>query len=179
MKRRYLIGVTISTLLPIISVGAASASFMPGGIGDDWQKWIGETLGNPLDQVQQQLSKGDEILNQVLKGSLGGILDESPGQSGSPSTSELPDPYEVRTADKVNAAGILTVNPIVNKRDTANLYDQELSRATAAPVLGKTGRKWLEQEVKKRARSSKITNKVHKPHRNLPRMPKDYRLRKM
>jgi hypothetical protein len=149
MKRRYLIGVTIATLLPIISVGAASATFMPGGIGNDWQKWIGETLGNPLEQVQQQISKGDEILNQVLKGSLGGIWDDSSGKSGSPSSTELPDPYEVRTADKVNTTGILTVNPIVNKRDTANLYDQELSRATAAPVLGKTGRKWLEQEVKK------------------------------
>jgi hypothetical protein len=116
MKRRYLIGVTIATLLPIMSVGAASATFMPGGLGNDWQKWISESLGNPLEQVQQQISKGDEILNQVLKGSLGGILDKSPGQSGSPSTTELPDPYEVRTTDKENTTGILTMNPIVNKR---------------------------------------------------------------
>jgi hypothetical protein len=145
MKRRYLIGVTIATLLPLISVGVASASFMPGGMGNDWQKWINQSLGNPLDQVQQQLSKGDEILSQIMKGSLGGAWDESIGKTGG----SQPDPYQVRTADTAIAAGVLTTNPIVHKRDAANLYDQELSRATAAPVLGDTGRKWLEQEVKK------------------------------
>jgi hypothetical protein len=145
MKRRYLIGVTIATLLPIISVGAASASFMPGGIGNDWQKWIGDNLGNPLEQVQQQISKGDEILGQIMKGSLGGVWDESIAKTGG----APPDPYQVRTAETDVSSGILTTNPIVHKRDAANLYDQELSRATAAPVLGDTGRKWLEQEVKK------------------------------
>jgi hypothetical protein len=89
MKRRYLIGVTIATLLPIISVGAASASFMPGGIGNEWQKWIGENLGNPLEQVQQQISKGDEILGQIMKGSLGSVWDESIAKTGG----APPDPY--------------------------------------------------------------------------------------
>jgi hypothetical protein len=145
MKRRHLIGITVATILPVISVGAASASFMPGGMGGDWQKWINQSLGNPLDQVQQQLSKGDEILSQIMKGSLGGAWDESIGKTGG----SQPDPYQVRTADTAIAAGVLTTNPIVHKRDAANLYDQELSRATAAPVLGDTGRKWLEQEVKK------------------------------
>jgi hypothetical protein len=145
MKRRHLIGITIATLLPIMSVGAASASFMPGGMGNDWQQWINKSLGNPLDQVQQQLSKGDEILSQIMKGSLGGAWDESIGKSGG----SQPDPYQVRTADTAIAAGVLTTNPIVHKRDAANLYDQELSRATAAPVLGDTGRKWIEQEAKK------------------------------
>jgi hypothetical protein len=145
MKRRHLIGITIATILPVISVGAASASFMPGGIGNDWQKWINQSLGNPLDQVQQQLSKGDEILSQIMKGSLGGAWDESIGKTGG----SQPDPYQVRTADTAIAAGVLTTNPIVHKRDAANLYDQELSRATAAPVLGDTGRKWIEQEIKK------------------------------
>jgi hypothetical protein len=142
MKRRYLIGVTIATLLPIISVSAASASFMPGGLGNDWQKWINESLGNPLEQVQQQISKGDEILGQIMKGSLGSVWDKKLG-------AKPPDPYQVRTAETDVSSGILTTNPIVHKRDAANLYDQELSRATAAPVLGDTGRKWLEQEVKK------------------------------
>jgi hypothetical protein len=145
MKRRYLIGVTIATLLPIISVGAASASFMPGGIGNDWQKWIGDNLGNPLEQVQQQINKGDEILGQIMKGSLGSVWDESIAKTGG----APPDPYQVRTAETDVSSGILTTNPIVHKRDAANLYDQELSRATAAPVIGDTGRKWLEQEVKK------------------------------
>jgi hypothetical protein len=145
MKRRHLIGITIATILPVISVGAASASFMPGGMGNDWQQWINQSLGNPLDQVQQQLSKGDEILSQIMKGSLGGAWDESIGKSGG----SQPDPYQVRTADTAIAAGVLTTNPIVHKRDAANLYDQELSRATAAPVLGDTGRKWIEQEAKK------------------------------
>jgi hypothetical protein len=146
MKRRHLISVTTLTLLPLMTVGAASASFMPGGMGNDWQKWINQSLGNPLDQVQQQLSKGDEILSQIMKGSLGGAWDESIGKAGG---AQQPDPYQVRTADTAIAAGVLTTNPIVHKRDAANLYDQELSRATAAPVLGDTGRKWLEQEVKK------------------------------
>jgi hypothetical protein len=140
--RRHLIGVTALTLLPLMTVGVASASFLPGGMGNDWQKWINQSLGNPLDQVQRQLSKGDEILSQIMKGSLGGAWDEKSGGS-------QPDPYQVRTADTAIAAGVLTTNPIVHKRDAANLYDQELSRATAAPVLGDTGRKWLEQEVKK------------------------------
>jgi hypothetical protein len=146
MKRQYLIGITIATILPILSVGAATASFLPGGIGDDWQSWINQTLGNPLDQVQQQISKGDEILGQIMKGSLGSAWDEAKGKTGG---SQQPDPYQVRTADTAIAAGVLTTNPIVHKRDAANLYDQELSRATAAPVLGDTGRKWLEQEAKK------------------------------
>jgi hypothetical protein len=145
MKRRYLISVTIATLLPIMTVGAASATFMPGGIGNDWQKWIGDNLGNPLEQVQQQISKGDEILGQIMKGSLGSVWDESIAKTGG----APPDPYQVRTAETDVSSGILTTNPIVHKRDAANLYDQELSRATAAPVLGDTGRKWLEQEVKK------------------------------
>jgi hypothetical protein len=145
MKRRYLIGITIATALPVLGVTAATASLLPGGIGDDWQKWIGQTLGNPLEQVQAQMNKGDEILGQIMKGSLGGVWNESSGQSGS----QQLDPYQVRSAETAIAPGILTINPIVHKRDAANLYDQELSRATAAPVLGDSGRKWLEKEVKK------------------------------
>jgi hypothetical protein len=150
MKRRYLIGITISTVIPILGVSAATASLLPGGVGDDWQKWIGQTLGNPMEQVDQQIQKGNEILNQVLKGDVGGVLGGGSGKSdGQTADSQLPDPYEVRTTQTAVSPGVLTVNPIVNKRDTANLYDQELTRATAAPVLGKTGQKWIEQEVKK------------------------------
>ncbi|MFM2432680.1 MAG: hypothetical protein RLZZ511_3894 [Cyanobacteriota bacterium] len=150
MKRRYLIGITIATVLPILGVSAATASLLPGGIGDDWQKWIGQTISNPMEQVDQQIQKGNEILNQVLKGDLGGVLGGANSSSSSPtSDSQLPDPYEVRTTQTAVSPGVLTVNPIVNKRDTANLYDQEMTRATAAPVLGKTGQKWIEQEVKK------------------------------
>ncbi len=151
MKYRYVITLGIAAVLPMLTVGAATAAFMPGGIGDDWQTWINQTLGDPVGQVQAQISQGDAILQQILKGGLGKIFGQgqnSPTAASQPDTT-LPDPYEVRTAETTITTGVLTSNPIVQKRDAANLYDQELSRATAAPVLGQTGRKWLEQEAKK------------------------------
>lgn len=63
-----------------------------------------------------------------------------------------PNPYEVRqelpgppkSASEYDA---LTINPIVRQRDLSNLYDQTLSRSTAAPMVGKTGTKWMTTSV--------------------------------
>ncbi|MBE9013192.1 hypothetical protein IQ250_23630 [Pseudanabaenaceae cyanobacterium LEGE 13415] len=63
-----------------------------------------------------------------------------------------PNPYEVRqdlpgppqNAPQYDA---LTINPIVRQRDLSNLYDQTLSRSTAAPMVGKTGMQWMTTSV--------------------------------
>lgn len=63
-----------------------------------------------------------------------------------------PNPSEVRqeqpgppqTASEYDA---LTINPIVRQRDLSNLYDQTLGRSTAAPMVGKTGTKWMTTSV--------------------------------
>ena len=152
MKRqRQLITIVSATLLSTLSVGAAMASFLPGGVGDEWQKWATDHL-NPLSQVQAQIAKGKSILSTIMKGGLGGAWDEIQAKTGS----QTPDPYQIRTADKAITTGVLTTNPVVQKRDAANLYDQELSRAMVAPVIGETGRKWLETEVKRT--SDVVTN---------------------
>ncbi len=144
--RRQVITIVSATLLSTLGVGAATASFLPGGVGDEWQQWAMEHL-NPLSQVQEQIAKGESILSTIMKGGLGGAWDEIQSKTGT----KTPDPYQIRTADKAITVGVLTNNPIVQKRDAANLYDQELSRAMVAPVIGETGRKWLETEVKRTA----------------------------
>lgn len=63
-----------------------------------------------------------------------------------------PNPSEVRqerpgppeTASEEDA---LTINPIVRQRDLSNLYDQTLTRSTAAPMVGKTGTRWMTTSV--------------------------------
>lgn len=63
-----------------------------------------------------------------------------------------PNPSEVRqerptppeTASQEDA---LTLNPIVRQRDLSNLYDQTLTRSTAAPMVGKTGTRWMTTSV--------------------------------
>ncbi len=147
MKKAHKIAIIVATLLPLLGVGAATASFLPGGVGEEWQQWTQEHLGNPLAAVQAQLDKGTDLLNTVMKGSLGNILNDIQTKTGS----QMPDPYQLRTTNTATTTGMLTTSPIVHQRDTANLYDQELSRATAAPMLGKTGQQWLEQEAKQTA----------------------------
>jgi hypothetical protein len=143
-KHRKLITISLVTLSSMLSVGTATASFLPGGMGEEWQQWTREHL-NPLSQIQEQIAKGESLLNTIMKGGLGGAWDEILAKTGT----QTPDPYQVRTADQSMTGGVLETNPIVQKRDSANLYDQELTRAMAAPVLGETGRKWLESEIKR------------------------------
>lgn len=143
MKYFKAIAIPSITLTALLSVGAASASFLPGGVGKEWQQWVLQRLNNPLEQIQAQLKQGEEILGAILKDSLG----EGWNQVSKTSASQMTDPYRIRTSETVLPSGVLGTNPIVQQRDSANLYDQELSRAIAAPVLGDTGRKWLEQEA--------------------------------
>jgi hypothetical protein len=138
------LSISTTVMLAFLSVGAASAAFLPGGVGENWQQWVLNRLNNPLQQIQTQLNQGDEILSTILKSSLGEVLDEIPKTS----SGQILDPYRIRTAEKAIASGILSTNSIVQKRDAANLYDQELSRAIAAPVLGETGRQGFEQAAK-------------------------------
>lgn len=63
-----------------------------------------------------------------------------------------PNPYEVRQElpgppQSASEYDALTINPIVRQRDLSNLYDQTLSRSTAAPMVGKTGTKWMTTSV--------------------------------
>jgi hypothetical protein len=63
-----------------------------------------------------------------------------------------PNPYEVRQdlpgpPQRASEYDALTINPIVRQRDLSNLYDQTLSRSTAAPMVGKTGTKWMTTSV--------------------------------
>jgi hypothetical protein len=147
MKKSHTISITVATLLSLLGVGAATASFLPGGVGDEWQQWAQAHLGSPLEEVQAQLGKGTDLLNTIMKGSLGGVWDQIQTKTGT----QTPDPYQLRTTKTGITAGMLTTSPIVHQRDTANLYDQELGRATAASVLGETGRQWLAQETKQTA----------------------------
>jgi hypothetical protein len=81
------------------------------------------------------------------------------GELQSQTSASAPDPYQVRTIETKINPGVLTTNSVIRQRDVANLYDQELSRSMAAPVLGETGRLWLEQEA---GRTSKMVETSQK-----------------
>ncbi|MCU0552533.1 MAG: hypothetical protein MUC48_24640 [Leptolyngbya sp. Prado105] len=81
-----------------------------------------------------------------------------------------PNPFEVRGEQPgpPKSAPIydsLTLSPIVRQRDLSNLYDQTLSRSTAAPMIGKTGTQWLATSVQSTSqaieRSQKSAQAVH------------------
>ena len=129
-------------LVTVLGVGAATASFMPGGMEADWQQWAMERYLNPLVQIQEQLKGSAPILNTVMKTALGDFWSKLPLQGGSP-----PDPYAIRTDKTQVSPNVLGSNSMVKQRDGANLYDQELSRAVAASVLGTTGQQQLEQKA--------------------------------
>ncbi|MEO0827586.1 MAG: hypothetical protein AAFY67_18430 [Cyanobacteria bacterium J06642_9] len=131
-----LIGTT--TLLPLLGVGVATASILPGGIGDQWQDWVLENW-NPLEQVMGELEQATPVLETVMQDSLGEVWQDL--QTYTDST--LPNSYEIRNASDPLGAGVLTASPIVRQRDLANLYDQETARALAAPMLGEDGEQWL------------------------------------
>jgi hypothetical protein len=144
-RQRVRVLITTGTLIPLLGVGAATAAFMPGGIGQEWQQWVLGNYQNPLAQIQAQITNGKSILEQLMKGGLGDFWQQIQSVTGS----QAPDPYAVRTTDKALTTGVLNSNPIVGKRDAANLYDQELGRAMAAPVLGTQGQTWIEQKAQR------------------------------
>ena len=81
-----------------------------------------------------------------------------------------PNPFEIRgeqpgppkTASVYDA---LTLSPIVRQRDLSNLYDQTLSRSTAAPMVGKTGTHWMTNSVQSTSKvienSQKSAKAIH------------------
>lgn len=143
----------IGTLTPLLSVGTATAAFMPGGIGTQWQQWVLEHYINPLAQLQQDWSETDPILETMMQVALGGSWDEMK----STTDSTLPDPYKVRTAKTPISSGVLTTNPVIRQRDVANLYDQELGRAMAAPIIGQTGRETLQKNLEQTSKIIQTT----------------------
>lgn len=148
-SHKRLIGLLLGTgtLIPLLGVGAATAAFMPGGLGQEWQQWVLENYLNPLAQIQEQLTQGKTILDQIMQGGLGDFWQQIQSVTGS----QTPDPYAVRTTDQEVNSGVLNSQPTIRQRDAANLYDQELGRAMAAPVLGAQGQTWLEKETQRTA----------------------------
>ncbi len=145
-KRRLIfVLITTGTLIPLLGVGAATAAFMPGGMGQEWQKWVLGNYQNPLTQIQAQITNGKSLLERMMKGNLGDIWQQIQSITGT----QTPDPYAVRTTDKALNTGVLNHNSTVSKHEAANLYDQELGRAMAAPVLGAQGQTWVEQEAQR------------------------------
>ncbi|MEO0806047.1 MAG: hypothetical protein AAFY33_07055, partial [Cyanobacteria bacterium J06643_4] len=142
--KRLIVGA--STLIPLLGIGAATASILPNDTGGNWQQWVLEQYSNPLDYLMGQLGKVDPIFETIMDVALGDDWSGLQSESG-----ELPDPYELRTTEPSKGPGILSNSPVVQQRDLANLYDQESARAIAAPVLGEQGKTWLEEEAERMA----------------------------
>jgi hypothetical protein len=145
LKKLSMLLIGAGTVLPLLGIGAATAAFLPGDIGGDWQRWVLENYPNPLDQVLEQARKSDPIFETIMEVALGSTWEDLQTATGS----EQPNPYEVRTAEESKGAGILTTSPIVRQRDLANLYDQESARSIAAPVLGEQGKIWLGESAER------------------------------
>jgi hypothetical protein len=145
MKKRTVLMVITTTglLFPLIGMSIAKAAFMPGGIGDDWYDLVlNPKGGNPLERILGNMSETDEVMDVMMEVALGSAWEELITETGS----DPPNPSEVRTADESPGAGALTVNPIVQRRDVANLYDQEMGRSLAAPMLGEAGETTAKEE---------------------------------
>lgn len=100
-------------------------------------------LPNTFEQVLTGWSQRYPLLNTILKKAIGSLGCEIFSSCGN----DLPDPYTIREdgteRQTANPTGdILSASSTVRARDLANLYDQELSRASAAPFLGKQGKQW-------------------------------------
>ncbi|MEL6777781.1 MAG: hypothetical protein AAFO06_11035 [Cyanobacteria bacterium J06597_16] len=136
----------VSTLIPLLGVGAATASILPNEIGGDWQQWVLEQYANPLDHWLGQLGKSDPIFETIMDVALGDGWSGIKAENG-----ERPNPYELRTTKPSKGPGMLNHSPVVQQRDLANLYDQESARAIAAPVLGEQGKTWITAEAERTA----------------------------
>ena len=137
--------IATGALLSLLSVGGAAASLLPGGYGQIWQDWVLENYPTPLEQVLEQVRQSSPRFEQILDGALGDSFKDLQRATGS----NHPDPYRVRSGDAPVAAGILEANPIVQQRDLANLYDQEIARSLAAPLLGEAGTRYLQSSTER------------------------------
>ena len=143
-KRAILVGA--STLIPLLGVGAATASILPNDIGSNWQQWVLNKYSNPLDYLLGQLERVDPIFETIMDVALGDSWGGLQLENG-----KLPEPYELRTTKPSTGPGVLSNSTVVQQRDLANLYDQESARAIAAPVLGEQGKTWLTEEAERTA----------------------------
>jgi hypothetical protein len=146
-KRWTAVLIGAGTLIPLLGIGAATASIMPNDIGGDWQQWVLDKYSNPLEYLLGQMGKADPIFETIMDVALGDGWGELKSETGS----EVPDPFEVRTTNPSKGPGLLNHSPVVQQRDLANLYDQESARAIAAPVLGEQGKTWLTEEAERTA----------------------------
>jgi hypothetical protein len=138
-----LIVVSTGLAVPLLGAAIATASFMPGGIGDDWYDLVlNPEGGDVLERILSSLDKSSEVMDVMMDVALGDEWGDLTTATGS----ESPNPSAVRTVDDTPGSGVLTVNPIVQRRDVANLYDQELGRSLAAPMLGEEGEKTSQEE---------------------------------
>jgi hypothetical protein len=146
MKKRTALTIVASAglLFPLLGAGIATASFMPGGMGDSWYDLVlNPQGGNPLERILGRMGKTDSIMDTIMDVALGQEWEDLISASGS----DPPNPHEVRTTEEdTPGAGVLTTNPVVRQRDVANLYDQELSRSLAAPMLGEEGETQVKEE---------------------------------
>jgi hypothetical protein len=146
MKKRTALTIIVGTgvVFSLVGAGIAAASFMPGGVGDSWYDLVlNPQGGNPLDRILGRMGKTDSIMDTIMDVALGQKWEDLVSASGS----DPPNPHEVRTTEgETPGAGVLTTNPIVRQRDVANLYDQELSRSLAAPMLGEEGETQVKEE---------------------------------
>jgi hypothetical protein len=145
MKKRTALMVVTATgvIFPLLGIGIAKASFMPGGVGDSWYDLVlNPKGGNPLERILGNMSETDKIMDVMMDVSLGSEWKDLVTATGS----DPPNPSDVRTVDDAPGAGALTVNPIVQRRDVANLYDQEMGRSLAAPMLGEAGETTSKEE---------------------------------
>ena len=102
-------------------------------------------MGGILDSILGVLTSQNEIFGEISKVVLG---DGWQGIEGDGNPETPPDPYKVRLPqEKDEETGLITRSPIVVRRDKANQYDQELSRAMAAPMLAEEGEKWLNANI--------------------------------
>lgn len=143
------------TAIPLVVAGIATASFMPGGMGDEVQQWVLNRYLNPFARIQEQFSELDPIFETLMKVAMGTAWDGIKSSTGSNS----PDPYKLRTTQTEMNPGVLTTNSIVRQRDLANLYDQELARSLSALMLGETGKATIQKDAE---RTSKIVESSQK-----------------
>ena len=145
MKKRTAFTIVVGTglLFPVLGASIATAAFMPGGVGESWYDLVlNPRGGNPLERILGRIGRTDEIMDIIMDVALGGEWGDLISTTGS----SPPNPYEVRTTDGVPGSGVLTINPVVRQRDVANLYDQELGRSLAAPMLGEEGKMQVQEE---------------------------------
>ena len=119
-------------------------------------------LPNLYDKVVGEITDHIPVIGGILKQELGNLKcsifgckskDGGGGDDATIDEEDIPNPYEIR-ADATSkqesdpTGDVLSINATVRGRDLSNLYDQELSRATAAPYLGKTGITWAKNQAK-------------------------------